>query len=223
MSSWDRSWEKVFQEREWGKYPNEDLIRFIASLYKPLGSEERKRIKVLEVGCGPGAQVWYLAREGFCAYGVDGSETAIQMCKQRLKDEGLSAEVTVGDIVKLPYPEEFFDAVIDVAATQHNTPENIAIIFSEIHRVLKTNGSFFSLMRSTRDYLFGHGREIAENTFTDIPIGDAKGIGVIHFFTIPEIKNLLKGEFKEFTLEYTERTIESMSYAIAHYIVTARK
>jgi len=101
------------------------------------------------------------------------------LCRERLKSEGLSAEVNVGDMVKLPYDGEFFDAVVDVAAIQHNTPENIAKIFSEIHRVLKTDGHFFSLMRSTRDYLLGYGRQIAENTFTDVPVGDARGTGVI--------------------------------------------
>ena len=224
MSAFDKKWEKLYRAQGYrGRYPNEDLIRFIASLYHPLGDEERRKIRILEVGCGPGAQIWYLAREGFSVYGVDGSETAIKLCRERLKGEGLSAEVTVGDIVKLPYADGFFDAVIDVAAIQHNTPENIAIIFSEISRVLKPNGNFFSLMRSTKDYLFGHRAPIAENTFADIPLGAAKGTGVLHFFTIPEIENLLKGKFKEFNLEYTERTIESMSCAIAHYMVTARK
>ena len=223
MTAWDSKWENIFQEKEWGKYPNEDLIRFIAGLYKALGDEEKKKIKILKVGCGPGAEIWYLAREGFSTYGVDGSETAIKLCRERLKSEGLSAEVNVGDMVKLPYDGEFFDAVVDVVSIQHNTPENIAKIFSEIHRVLKIDGHFFSLMRSTRDYLCGYGRQIADNTFTDIPVGDARGSGVIHFFTLPEIGGSLKGRFREFNIEYTERTINSMSYAIAHYVVTAQK
>jgi len=224
MSAFDEKWEEVYRTQGYrGRYPNEDLIRFIAGLYKPLGDEEKKKIKILEVGCGPGAEIWYLAREGFSVYGVDGSETAIKLCRERLKSEGLSAEVTVGDMVKLPYADEFFDAVVDVAAIQHNTLENIAKIFSEIHRVLKIDGHFFSLMRSTRDYLLGYGKQIAENTFTDVPVGGARGTGVIHFFAIPEIEGNLKGRFREFNIEHTERTINSMSYAIAHYIVTARK
>lgn len=64
--------------------------------------------------------------------------------------------------------------------------------------------------------------EVAKNTFTDIPIGDAKGAGIIHFFTIPEMEDFLKGKFKEFNLEYIERTIGSMFYLIAHYIIVAK-
>jgi SAM-dependent methyltransferase len=224
MGSWDKSWGKIYQTQAYGaRYPNEDLVRFMAGLYKSLPPEERKKVRVLEVGCGRGANIWYLAREGFSAWGIDGSETAIQMCRQRLEAEGLKAEVSVGDIIELPYPEGFFDVVVDIAAIQHNTPENITRIFSEIHRVLRKNGHLFSLVRSAKDYQFGRGREVAENTFTDIPEGDAKGVGTIHFFTVPEIEGFLKGKFGELKLEYSERTIEGMSRIIAHYIIVATK
>ena len=106
MMAWDKSWEKVYQTQGYrAKYPNEYLIRFIASSYKSLPSEDRKKVKVLEVGCGPGAEIWYLAREGFSVYGIDGSQAAVQMCQERLKMEGLAAEVETGDIAKLPYPD----------------------------------------------------------------------------------------------------------------------
>jgi len=28
--SWDKSWEKLYQNRGWGEYPNEELIKFVA-------------------------------------------------------------------------------------------------------------------------------------------------------------------------------------------------
>jgi len=30
---WDKIWDKVFTEHEWGRYPAENLIRFIANNY----------------------------------------------------------------------------------------------------------------------------------------------------------------------------------------------
>jgi len=213
----------MYQKGYGARYPNEELVRFIASLFKNL-KEEKRSIKILEVGCGSGANVWYLAREGFSVYGIDGSKTAVKMCVERLKKEGLKAKIETRDISTLPYPSEYFDIVIDIASIQHNTPNQIKKILVEIYRVLKVGGSFFSLTRSAKDYLFGHGRKIAENTFTDIPLGNAKGVGKIHFFTVPEIKELLaKTGFKEFSVEFTERTVENMARVIAHYIVTDRK
>jgi len=223
MKSWDKMWESMYQKGYGARYPNEELVRFISRLFKNL-KKEKKSVKILEVGCGSGANVWYLAREGFSVYGIDGSETAINVCAERLKKEGLKAEIKIGDMSTLPYSDKYFDVVIDIASIQHNTPDEIKKIIAEIYRVMKAGGSFFSFTRSDKDYLFGHGWKIAENTFTDIPIGDAKGVGKMHFFTVPEIKELLaKTGFKEFNVEYTERTVENMSYIIAHYIVTARK
>ena len=43
-------WDSIFSSKEWGRYPSEDLIRFIArNFYK---AEKRSSIKILELGCG---------------------------------------------------------------------------------------------------------------------------------------------------------------------------
>ena len=31
--AWDSVWDGVFRENEWGKYPDENLIRFVAGKY----------------------------------------------------------------------------------------------------------------------------------------------------------------------------------------------
>ncbi len=82
---WDRTWEDIFRSQAWGKYPSEDVIRFVARNFYTV--PERDAIRILEVGCGPGANVWYIAKEGFSAYGIDGSTTAITICRQRMAAE----------------------------------------------------------------------------------------------------------------------------------------
>jgi ubiquinone/menaquinone biosynthesis C-methylase UbiE len=110
-SSWDNVWDDVFANQEWGKYPSESLIQFIARNYYKL---DRKTVRILEVGCGTGANVWFVAREGFAAYGIDGSAIAINKAAKRMSDEGIgNVSLVVGDIIKLPYEDNFFDAVID--------------------------------------------------------------------------------------------------------------
>src|SRR5262249_61470196 len=97
--SWDPVWEDIFRSSDWGKYPPEELIRFVARNY--FRAPDRKQVKILEVGCGTGANVWFAAREGFDAYGIDGSPTAIRKAEQRFQKEGLTATWKVGDFVKL--------------------------------------------------------------------------------------------------------------------------
>ena len=77
--TFDKAWEKVHREREWGKYPSEDIIRFVARNYY---RENRTEIKILDIGCGQGANTWYLAKEGFQTYGFYGSESAINKAKK---------------------------------------------------------------------------------------------------------------------------------------------
>ena len=62
----------------------------------------RSQVKILEVGCGPGANIWYLAREGFDVYGIDGSSTGIAKAQAFLKKENLNAHLSIGDVNKLP-------------------------------------------------------------------------------------------------------------------------
>lgn len=57
-------------------YPNESLIQFIAGRYFALPMTERRRIRILEVGCGSGTNLWMLAKEGFEVYGLDSSAVA---------------------------------------------------------------------------------------------------------------------------------------------------
>ena len=102
-------WENLFQ-REYGKYPAEHLIRFIAKNYY---QTDRGSTRILEVGCGPGANVWYLSREGFDTYGIDGSPTAIASAKGLLTKVNLSAILLLWVIVAVPLTVDYFFSVID--------------------------------------------------------------------------------------------------------------
>jgi len=115
---WDKTWDNVFLKKEWGKYPPEELIRFIARNFYEV--KNRKKVRILDMGCGTGAATWYLAREGFSIFGIDGSKTAIKIVKERFEKEKLRGEFIVGDLAKLPYPNDYFNCVVDIAAMQHN-------------------------------------------------------------------------------------------------------
>lgn len=109
-------WEKIFQENEWGKYPSVPVIRFIArNFYKV---KNRKEIKILEIGSGTGANLWFCAREGFSVIGLEGSQTAIDRMENRLKDENLTSfiiDMKAGDYFNTldEIEDNSIDAIID--------------------------------------------------------------------------------------------------------------
>src|ERR1019366_5194304 len=79
---WDPVWEQIFSTREWGKYPPEHVVRFVAGNFYRV--PDRKEMCLLEVGCGPGANIWFMAREGFTVSRIDGSATSIKQGDGRL-------------------------------------------------------------------------------------------------------------------------------------------
>ncbi|MDE2291369.1 MAG: class I SAM-dependent methyltransferase [Elusimicrobia bacterium] len=202
--SWDPTWEKVFSSREWGKYPPEELVRFIARNY--YGSPDRRAVRVLDLGCGTGAATWYVAREGFSTWGIDGSPTAIRTAKARFRREGLKGSFRVGDFVRLAFPDAMFDCVIDIVALQHNRPRFIAQALSEARRVLKPGGRVFSMMISDKSR-FRKGAD---------PLSDK---GFVHYFDRKTVQRLF-APFRDIVIETVDRT--DRGNRRSHFVITAR-
>lgn len=196
-------WEKIFSERGWGCYPEVSVVRFIAKNFYSFTREDRSKIKILDLGCGTGNHVWYLAREGFRVYGIDGSKTAIKSAKKRLTYEGLKTELMVGDIARLPYGDNFFDAVIDSAAIQHNCLQNIGVIVHEVYRVLKPGGRIFSML-------------VAKDENLKI------GFGQTYFLNKREIYKLF-ADFSELTINYYQHTRGVDHHMHKSWLVEAKK
>lgn len=187
---YQRVWEELFSSRDWGKYPPEDLIRFMARNFK--SAEKRIQSTILEVGCGTGANVWFLCKEGFNVFGIDSSETGIKLAKDKVSQMGLARDDTVldlrvGNFVKLPWEDGSVDAVIDIFAIYANPPSVIQQVIKEIYRVLRPGGLFYSKLWGTETTGYGSGARLDRNTFDEIQIGPCAGMGVSCFFDIEEI------------------------------------
>lgn len=219
--SWDKKWQSVFTENEWGKYPAESVIRFMAkNFYK----KNRSEIKVLEVGCGTGANIWYLLRERFDAYGIDGSSVAIDRAKERLKEENLVSKLISGDIINLPYEDNFFDAVIDNECIYCNNLENTATILKEVKRVLKPHGKFYS--RTFTDKLFVGGEldhtKVSSLEYSEINVGPLAGKGFSRLTSKENILNVY-GSFNILSIDSLDYTIENGSQIISEWIIMCEK
>lgn len=219
-SSWDPVWEDVFRNSEWGKYPGESLIQFIArNFYK----RNRPEVKLLEVGCGTGANVWYMSREGFDVTGIDGSETAIKKGITRFHDESLNAKLIVGDIINLPFEDQVFDGVIDVECLYCNNTINTERILLEIRRVLKTGGLFYSRTFSERMYIGKNPAKISKFEYTDITEGPQAGHGFIRLIDKDEINNLYGKCFNILSIDKLEHTRNNEEFLISEWIIICRK
>ncbi len=126
------------------RYPNEELCRFMGRNFFSRPPSERSAIRVLETGCGSGANLWMLAREGFEAHGIDISEQSVALARQMLDSYACSAQLKIGDMTELPYQEGYFDAVVDVFASYCLSSAAGLRFLRSVRRVLKRGGLFFS-------------------------------------------------------------------------------
>lgn len=219
------SWNKTFASRSWGRYPPEELVRFVSRTFGNV--PDRSAVKFLEVGCGPGANIWYLVREGYAVSGIDGSPAAIRQAMERLEAEGLvkagaKADLRQGDFSLLPWPNAYFDAVIDIEAIYANEVEVIGSCIGEIRRVLKPGGVFFGKMFGTKTTGYNTGTRIETDTFDDVLDGPCAGFGTTHFFTESELQRLFL-DFSTFSLDWVHRSDRGRIVEVFEWLVTAKK
>lgn len=199
-----RQWNKIF--KQYGKVftkTQEDLPE-IVKIFKKHNIK-----KVLDLGCGSGRHTVYLARKNFRVYGIDIAEEGIKIAKEWLKREKLQANLKVGSIYKkLPYKDNFFDAIISSNTIHHAKIKDIRKAVKEIERVLRPNGLIFITVRKRKFKKFWpkftiiekYGKQktrykvIGHRTYIPLEGGEK---GLIHYLFN---KELIRKEFKNFKI-----------------------
>jgi ubiquinone/menaquinone biosynthesis C-methylase UbiE len=124
--------------------------RFSIQLYHQTATQVDLSGKdVLEVSCGHGGGASYLVRTLHPASytALDFNAAGIAFCQKRHKLPGL--DFVHGDAENLPFPDESFDAVVNVEAS-HIYP-HLERFLSEVARVLRPGGHFLYADFRNRD------------------------------------------------------------------------
>ena len=116
--------------------PSPAVQRAVESGFLAKGSE------VLDIGCGAGSNVLYLARNEYRALGVDLSPGAVAAARSRAAEAKLLVTVQEGDALALPFADGSFDGLVDIGCF-HTIPfRRRSRYVAEVHRVLRAGGSF---------------------------------------------------------------------------------
>ncbi len=219
-SGWDPVWEEIFRSREWGKYPPEHVIRFVARNFYRV--PDRKNVRLLEVGCGPGANVWFMAREGFTVPRIDGSSIAIRQASERLSREGLAADLRVGDYSTIPCPDSSFDGVVENVSLYCNRWGVVRRALGEIRRILKPGAQFLSSLFSDRTWGYGRGTMVEPDGFIDITEGPLAGAGFVLFLNQARVYELFR-DFADIAMERISWTMEGERRLVEQFVITCQK
>jgi ubiquinone/menaquinone biosynthesis C-methylase UbiE len=176
-------------------YPNEELLRFMGRNYFNIPVDERKTIKVLEVGCGSCSNLWMLAKEGFEVYGIDISQKSLELGKLMLEKWGVNAALSAEDMTSMSFKNSFFDVIVDIFSSNCLDMINFKKYLSEVNRVLRTGGKFFLYTPSDKSEAFTNhypAEKIDQNTLNGIYREDSPFYGNFYPFRFESIENLKK-------------------------------
>lgn len=112
--------------------------------------------RFLDIGCGPGAALEHAAARGASVAGVDPSPSMVARAAKRVP----GADVRVGSAEALPFPDNSFDVVINVATFHHWADRQAGLI--EALRVLVPGGRLHVVEGMLREGKDGHGFSRAE-------------------------------------------------------------
>jgi SAM-dependent methyltransferase len=106
---------------------------------------------VLDVGCGTGENVLYLAQCGHPTWGVDSAPLAIEKATQKAALRGIAATFVVVDALELSTLDRMFDTVIDSGLMHIFSAELRSRLAASVASVLAPGGSYFVLGYSDQD------------------------------------------------------------------------
>ena len=203
------------------KYPNESVVRFMNSDF-PRSLSSRRKISILDIGCGSGRHVKLFAENRFQVFGIDFSKSAIFNTKNLLRKNKLRAELKCSDMHNLPFKDNYFDGVLSFGVFYYSDSKGMKKSIKEMYRVLKKGGTGFINIRSTNDYRYGKGKKIENNTYI-LNIKDTNELDLkIHFLNRNQLRNYFK-QFKKIEIKKNEFSYKNVRMLNSDWLVRVIK
>lgn len=152
-------------------YPHAKVIQFCLRRYAP---DSRGAVRALDLGCGSGANTWFLAREGFATIATDFSPNAIETTAARLRDDGLDATLRVEPATEIGEPDGTVDLVLCIGVLDAIGPASAARTMAETRRILAPGGRALFIAATDRDFR----------------LSDPASSNILHGYSRPEIESL---------------------------------
>ncbi|CAI8998856.1 Methylase involved in ubiquinone/menaquinone biosynthesis [Brevibacillus sp. IT-7CA2] len=203
MSFYKQEWETSYKNKDnFVYYPHEEIIRFTSKyIRKRTGQSEfmdrypnLENHKLLDLGCGIGRHVIYAHQMGLDAYGIDLSETAVQLAIDWAKKEGINSpedKIKQGYTQNLPWENDYFQFAVSHGVLDSMNFSVALQSVEEINRVLVKGGLFYCDLISGDDS--SHSREY--NGEVEVETAHEKGT-IQSYFNFGKIEKLIGRSFE---------------------------
>jgi len=201
-----RLWEDSFDEQiargAYNTAPVEALIRSVAYWLRDRGGKT-DGLRFLEMGCGAGPTLVWLAQKGINVSGVDIAVNALELARANLSRSGYAdriGSIVESSVTKTPFEDASFDGIVESCVFQHLPKADRIAAFREVARLLKPGGIFVGHVLADAHTTFQKlkGSQLADDPGSlRLEDGSSKihltNIGLAHFFAKDEFAGLLPG------------------------------
>ncbi|MDM5207650.1 class I SAM-dependent methyltransferase [Cytobacillus kochii] len=116
------------------KGPDENLVEYFEKGLAPK--------RVLELGCGPGRNAVYMAKQGCKVDALDIAENAIKWAKERAKEEVVDINFHCLSLFDFDFKPHSYDFIYDCGLFHHLAPHRRLTYLEIIKKALKKDGYF---------------------------------------------------------------------------------
>ena len=188
-SEWDAAYRGATHLSIW---PWSDMVSWVM----------RHGRRVLEIGCGAGANIPFFLSTGVEYWAIEGSAAAVALLHDRYPE--LRERIVVGDFTRTLPGEGDFDMVVDRSSLTHNTSDDMRQGLDLIAHRLRAGGKFIAIdwFSAAHDDATA-GSAVDSHTRRDIPSAQFKGLGRVHFSDRDHLCDILaKSGFRIDALEH---------------------
>ena len=182
-----KTWNDIYKRGDFdpGLNPSDFVKEDITDVQVPAGP-------ILDVGCGLGRHLIYLASIGYEVYGIDDSPVAVQKAKENLKKFGLTGSIVESKMWDIPFNDILFAGILAIYVLNHAIQSEIEKAVKAIANRMIRKGLFLCTLVTMNDYR-RCGEQVDTNTFI---CNKGPEAGVLHsFFDIQSVRELFEEMF----------------------------
>lgn len=185
--SFSVEWDQCYRDNaHMSTWPWSDVVSYVHRYAKPAAGFQR----VLELGCGAGANIPFFLKLGVDYSAIEGSPAIVARLHQTYPD--LQEKMRVGDFTQAIPFEGTFDLIVDRSSLIHNATADIRNGLALAFQRLRPGGKFigidwFSSVHSSARL----GSAFDPHTRTGITSGHLANTGKVHFCDQSHLLGLL--------------------------------
>ena len=199
---WDQAFKEASRVKAINLAPAEPIVRTVAYyLRSRFADGNYSHLDFLEMGCGAGPHLRWLAGQGITVHGVDISSVALDLCRHVLEASGYTnclGQLIEGSVCDIALKDNCMDGIIESNVFQHLNKTERKMAFSEVTRLLKPGGVFVGYMFSSEHeiYISRKNEQQIDDPGTLLlddggPAYHMNNLGLSHFFSEQEIREYL--------------------------------